>query len=181
MTPEYRARRAEKHLAQAAAKVVPESHPVHGSRMTIDLTPKTPRLAWVGGKSFKNSTGNRKNAPQHGPEQTQAWRDNKNPYLNKEDDKWYYYDETEQSCEFGFVTREQAETALNAYGEWLNSPKEAMAEGLEAIKQLSKNPAIVAELAERGLKFDTEEIERSIGGISENLGLSGDNAEPVSN
>jgi hypothetical protein len=36
-------------------------------------------------------------------------------------------------------------------------------------------------LAERGLRFDKEEIERSIGGISENSGLSGSNEDPISN
>lgn len=127
MTFDYLAKRITKHLAQAAAKIAPESFPVAGAPLTIDLTPKTPRLAWLGGKTFHSSTGNRKNEPGHGPEQVQAWRDNKNPYKG-EDGLWYYYDETEQTCETGFVTREQAETGLNEYAAWLNNPKEVVAE-----------------------------------------------------
>jgi hypothetical protein len=124
MTPEYKARRTDKHAAQLASKP-----PVSGGfvQQTIDLTPKTPRLAWLGGKLFKSSTGNRKNAPGHSLEQAQANRDNKNPYLGA-DGRWYWYDETEQECETGFVTRQQAEIALNDYSAWLNSPKEVVAE-----------------------------------------------------
>jgi hypothetical protein len=164
MTPEYRARRDAKHAAQLASKP-----PVSGGFVqTIDLTPKTPRLAWLGGKLLKSSRGGLKNCSGHSLEHSLGNRDNKNPYLGA-DGKWFWYDETEQDCETGYVTREQAEIALNDYVKWLNSPHEILAEGLEAIKKLSENPAIVTELAERGLRFDNEEIERSIGGIREDL------------
>jgi len=120
MTPEYRARRAAKHAAQLASKP-----PVSESfvQQTLDLTPKTPRLAWLGGKLFKSSSGGFKTRSRYSQEWDQAIRDNKNPYRG-EDGKWYWFDETEQSCETGYVTRDQAEIALNDYAAWLNSPKE---------------------------------------------------------
>ncbi len=170
MNAAYKARRAEKHAAQAAARIVPETFPVAGAPLTIDLTPKAPRLAWLGGRLFKSSTGGRKNASGHSLEHEQANHANRNPYLNNEDGKWYWYGEdTGMACETGYVTREQAEIALNDYDKWLNNAKEVVGEIMEnsciaQILELSKNPAIVAELAERGQKFDVAEIERSIGG-----------------
>jgi len=129
MTPEYRARRAVKHVAQADAKITPETFPVAGSSITIDLTPKAPRLAWLGGKLFKSSNGGHKNRSGYSPEQSRANADDRNPYLGP-DGKWYWHDEAFIPCETGYVTREQAEIALNDYAEWLNSPKEIVAESM---------------------------------------------------
>jgi len=120
MTPEYKARRA--------AKVPPETFPVAGA----------PRLAWLGGKLFKSSSGGLKTRSRYSQEHEQALRDNRNPYLNELDGKWYWYDETEQECETGFVTRDQAEIALNDYVAWLNSPKEVVAEPMP-VKPLIKS------------------------------------------
>jgi len=106
MTFDYLAKRITKHLAQAAAK---QTAGVETG--TIDLTPKTPRLGWIAGKLFKSSSGGLKTRSRYSQEWNQAIQDNKNPYKG-EDGRWYYYDETEQSCEAGFVTREQAEIAL---------------------------------------------------------------------
>ena len=151
MTPEYRARRDAKHAAQAAAKIVPETFPVAGTeKFTIDLTAKAPRLAWLGGKLFKSSSGGLKNCSGYSLEHSLANSDNKNPYLGA-DGKWYWYDESERGCETGYVTREQAEIALNDYCDWLNSPEEVV----------------------------SEQMPISIGGISENLGLPTDNASGV--
>jgi hypothetical protein len=142
MTPEYKARRAAKHAAQLASKP-----PVSGSFVqTIDLTPKGPWHSWFNGKLFKSSSGGLKTRSRYSQEWNQAIQDNKNPYFNKEDGKWYYYDETEQSCETGFVTREQAEIALNDYCDWLNN-----------------GPKVVA-----------EPMPVSIGGVPENEGLPGE-------
>ena len=147
MTPEYRVRRNAKHVAQAENKITTAD-----SKMgTIDLTPRTPRLSWLTGKLFKQNQGVRKNNSGHRPEQIWANEDNKNPY--KSGDLWYWYDETELACETGYVTREQAEIALNEYGKWLSSPKEVTAEPMPV----------------------------SIGGIDENMGLSGSDADPISN
>jgi hypothetical protein len=119
MTPEYRSRRDAKHVAEKTIRAVIA---VGGQpTQTIDLTPKTPRLAWLGGKLFHSSKGGHKNASGHRTEQVAANADNKNPYLGA-DGRWYWYDETEQDCETGYVTREQAEIALNEYGKWLDSP-----------------------------------------------------------
>ena len=127
MTPEYKVRRAAKHAAQADAKIEPETFPVAGAPITIDLTPKTPRLTWLAGKLFKSSNGGLKNRSGYSPEQAMANEDNRNPYKG-ENGLWFWYDETERECETGFVTREQAEIALNKYCEWLNSPEEVTAE-----------------------------------------------------
>jgi hypothetical protein len=121
MTPEYKARRAEKHVAQAAKSTGPEPEG------TIDLTPRGPRLGWLAGRLFKSSRGGIKNRSGYSQEQAQANIDNKNPYLGL-DGRWYWFDETEQECETGYVTREQAEIALNDYVAWLNGPKEVQAE-----------------------------------------------------
>ena len=120
MTPEYKARRTAKHEAQAASK--PQ---VSGGfvTQTIDLTPRIPRLAFLNGKTFKQANGGRKNNSGHGFEHAQANRDDRNPFKG-EDGNWYWLDETEQVCETGFVTRDQAETDLMAYVKTLNSPKE---------------------------------------------------------
>jgi hypothetical protein len=119
MTPEYKARRDAKHAADAvrrhtlkAANAALQSDP--SEIRLLDFLPKTPRLAWLGGKTFKQGSGGKANAPGRKEEQ-----------------------------------------------------KQAVAEGLAVIKKLSENPVVVAELAERGLKFDPEEIERSIGGVPE--------------
>jgi len=94
---------------------------------TIDLTPRTPKLSFLQGKQFRQGNGGRKNRSDYNLEHTQANKDNRNPYKG-DDGRWYYYDETEQSCETGYVTREQAEIALNDYVKWLNNPKEIVAE-----------------------------------------------------
>jgi hypothetical protein len=119
---------------------------------TIDLTPKGPRLAWLNAKTFRQGDGGSKNQSGHGFEHATANKDNQNPYLGG-DGKWYYFDETYQSCETGFVTREQAEIALGDYCTWLNSPEN---------------------------EPQAEPMPVSIGGISEILGLSTDNADPLS-
>jgi hypothetical protein len=123
MTPEYRARRADKHAAQAAARVTVGDIDLG----TVDLTPKVPRLAWVGGKTFKLSTGDHKNASGHRPEQVTANEDNKNPYLG-EDGKWFWMDGEGVPNDQSYVTREQAEIALTDYREWLRT-KEPMSIG----------------------------------------------------
>jgi hypothetical protein len=141
MTPEYKTGRTAKHAAQkallalVAAAGTPEG--------TIDLTPKTPRLAFLNGKMFKQGNGGRKNRSGYALEHEQANNDNLNVCKSK-DGLWYYYDETEQQSEDKFVTRDQAEAAMNRYFAWLNQPKE-------------------------------------IGGVSENLPISGDNRGPISN
>lgn len=107
MTPEYKARREAKHAVQAA---VP--HSVNMDLETIDLTLRVPRLAWLGGKLFKSGSGGTKNRSGHSQEHTQANQDNRNPYRG-EDGLWYWMDETEDTCEIGYVTRDQAEVALH--------------------------------------------------------------------
>ena|ERR1039458_2469402 len=49
------------------------------------------------------------------------------------------------------------------------------------IKQLAENPAVVAELAEQGQAIDMNEVEKSIGGVSENLGIPTDDAGSIQN
>ena len=120
MTLEYMARRDAKHAAQAEAKIPPAI--CVDDAGTIDLTLKRPWHSWLNGKLFKSSRGGNKNRSGYGPEQAQANIDNRNPYLAP-DGKWYFYDETEQSCETGYVTRQQAEIALADYVTWLNTPK----------------------------------------------------------
>jgi hypothetical protein len=142
MTPEYRVRRNAKHAAQAAAKVLPEMFPVD---FTIDLTPKTPHLAFLNGKTFKQGNGGRKNASGHRTEQIAANDDNKNPYLGA-DGKWFWMDDEGVPNDQSYVTREQAEIALADYREWLRTAEPM-----------------------------------SIGGISENLAIFGDNTGEVSN
>lgn len=70
MTPEYKARRAAKHAAQAFGRV--PLLPVEG---LIDLTVKMPRLTWLGGKTFKQGSG-RKNRPGHNTELNEALVEN---------------------------------------------------------------------------------------------------------
>ena len=67
MTPGYKARREAKHRAEKMARKEMRGIPVDYLQ-TIDLTPKIARLSWVGGKSFKQSLGGRKNASSHAPE-----------------------------------------------------------------------------------------------------------------
>jgi hypothetical protein len=115
MTPEYRARRAAKHAAQAAAKVLSETFPVVGTeKFTIDLTAKAPRLAWLGGKLFKSSSGGRKCRSGYSLEHSLANSDNKNPYLGA-DGKWFWMDDEGVPNDQSYVTREQAEIALTDY------------------------------------------------------------------
>ena len=129
MTPEYRARRDAKHAAQAAAKVLPEMFPVD---FTIDLTPKTPHLAFLNGKTFKQGNGGRKNASGHRTEQIAANDDNKNPYLGA-DGKWFWMDDEGVPNDQSYVTREQAEIALADYG------KDASAVAWKLTKPMIKN------------------------------------------
>jgi hypothetical protein len=90
---------------------------------TIDLTPRVPRLAWLGGKMYRQANGGRKNTSMHSPEHGLALLDNRNPYQGP-DGKWYWYDETEQACEIGYETRAAALVALDDYVKWLNTPHE---------------------------------------------------------
>lgn len=87
---------------------------------TIDLTSKIPVLSFLGIKQHPQGNGGRKNNSAHAEEHAQANRDNRNPYLGS-DGRWYYFDESGTPCEIGYVTREQAEIALNEYAKWLNS------------------------------------------------------------
>jgi hypothetical protein len=155
MTPEYEARREAKHAAQFASRVVvPE---VTG---TIDLTPKTLGLAFAGMRQYRQSGLQRKNRSAHAHEHEQANKDNRNPYQG-EDGLWYWFDETEQPCEVGFVTRDQAEAALNDYAKWLNGPKEVIAEPLSEIGRV-----MLPKMTELANDFSKE-----IGGINEDNGL----------
>lgn len=73
MTPGYKARRAANHAAQKTLRAfgLDKGQTLdvdYLQTQTIDLTPKIAGLSWVGGKSFKQSFGGRKNASSHAPE-----------------------------------------------------------------------------------------------------------------
>jgi len=74
MTPEYKARREAKHTAQFANRQVEVSAEILTG--TIDLIPKIPALAFIGGKMFKQSGMQRKGRSGHQREHQQALVDN---------------------------------------------------------------------------------------------------------
>jgi len=119
MTFESYANRLTKHFNQLLNKV--KAVPV--SCGTIDLTPKVPRLAWLGGKMYKQANGGRSGNSGHLPEHILANADNRNPYQGP-DGKWYWIDETERSSEVAYETRAAALVALDDYVKWLNTPQE---------------------------------------------------------
>jgi len=90
---------------------------------TIDLTSKVPRLAWLGGKMYKQANGGRSGNSGHLPEHILANADNRNPYQGK-DGKWHWFDANEQDCEIAYETRAAALVALDDYCKWLNTPQE---------------------------------------------------------
>jgi hypothetical protein len=92
-------------------------------KITIDLTPRFPRLSWLNAKTHHQGNGGRKNQSGHAEEHARANTDNANPYQGP-DGKWYWYDETERSSEVGYETRAAALVALNDYYKWLNTPQE---------------------------------------------------------
>jgi len=74
MTPGYRARRETKHLAEKRLRR--EMNALPAPTNTIDLTVKIPRLSWLGGKSFGQGNGGRKNTPGHNTELNEALVEN---------------------------------------------------------------------------------------------------------
>jgi len=129
MTPGYKARRAAKHAdekaSNAANRILGGLTPL--MRAVESQTQTFPRLAFLNGKQFKRSDGGRKNRPGHSFEHEQANNDNRNPYFR--DGSWFWYDEGYQDSD-PYVTRDQAEAALNEHVKWLNTPREASNEDL---------------------------------------------------
>ena len=125
MTFESYARRLTKHFMQALKR---QSTASHGNLTlgTIDLTPKTPRLSWLGGKMHKQAKGRRSGNSGHLPEHILANTDNANPYQGP-DGKWYFIEEGNHPCEVAYETRAAANIALLDYRKWLNTPKEIQA------------------------------------------------------
>lgn len=123
MTFDYLAKRITKHLQQAEAKAK-KGPSIAG---LIDLTPRTPNLAFIGMRTFKQSGQQRKGRSGYAEEHKQANIDNA-----------------------AFI-----------------------------VKQLAENSTVVAELAEQGLAIDLNEVEKSIGGISENSGLPTDDTSRI--
>ena len=113
MNDAYKARRAAKHKTQAILQTTVGDIDLG----VIDLPPKAPSLAWLGGKTFKQGNGGRKGMSGHLTERTLANIENLNPYRG-EDGKWYWMDWAGTPCEIGYVTRDQAEIALNDYVVW---------------------------------------------------------------
>ncbi len=74
MTPEYKARREAKHVAQAEAKPYFPLDAI--ARNTIDLMPKMARHAFVGLKTHPQANGGRKNRSGYAQEHKQANLDN---------------------------------------------------------------------------------------------------------
>ena len=70
MNEGYRARRAAKHAAEKS------NQPVGVEAGTIDLTLKTPRLSWIGGKMFRQSGQQRKGRSGHLTEHTESFVEN---------------------------------------------------------------------------------------------------------
>jgi hypothetical protein len=134
MTFEYLAKRITKHLAQSAAKIPPETFPVAGAPVTIDLTPRGPSLGWLGGKLFKSSRGGNKNRSGYRPEQAHATIDNRNPYRGH-DEKWFWMDDEGVPNDQSYVTREQAEVALMDYRDWVKKGKEVEGTQLQELKR----------------------------------------------
>ncbi len=151
MTFESYANRLTKHLKQAA-----ERNTVGDIQLgTIDLTPRTQGLAFLAGKTHPQANGGSKNASGHLAEHVQALKDDQNPYLG-EDGNWYWMDEQGTPNEQSYVTREHAIIALADY-------------------TVARLRTPVAALAEEG-----SEISKSIGGINEDSGISGDYAGEIS-
>ena len=122
MTFESYANRLTKHFNQLLNKV--KAVPV--SCGTIDLTPKVPRLAWLGGKMHRQANGGRSGNSGHLPEHILANTDNANPYQGP-DGKWYFIEEGNHPCEVAYETWVAANIALLDYRKWLNMPKEIQA------------------------------------------------------
>jgi len=121
MTFESYANRLTKHFLQAANKIMQSTVPA--SCGTIDLTPRTPRLSWLGGKMYRQANGGRANCSGHAEEHALANDDNDNPYQGP-DGRWYWVDADERPSEVAYETRVAANFALLDYRKWLNMPKE---------------------------------------------------------
>lgn|ERR1035437_1565637 len=78
MNPKYKTRREEKHAADAERRKTLQASQaalltVGGfDASKIDLIPRGPRSAWIGGKTFKQSNGGQKNRPGRTEEHAQA-------------------------------------------------------------------------------------------------------------
>ncbi len=76
MNPKYKIRREEKHAADAVRRKTLQAARAATSEAglagLLDFLPKTPRLAWIGGKTFKQGNGGRKNTSAHAEEHKSA-------------------------------------------------------------------------------------------------------------